>query len=96
MDFHLEHKPGNADTIRVTAHCDRRLLERWLQAHGLDTKRCPMPTTLTIDDGQVTYEQLVVDADGKPVVEANDFKRETITVEQRGPWPLDTNQPNSG
>jgi hypothetical protein len=96
MDFHLEHKPGNADIIRITAHCDRATLERWLQVHGMDTDRCPVPTTLTIEDGRLTYEQFVFDTDGKPIVESNDFKRETITVEQREPWPLDVGQADAG
>jgi hypothetical protein len=96
MDFHLDHKPGDVDTIRVTIHCDRATLEQWLRTHGVKTERYPVPTTLTIDDGQITYEQYVFDTNGRPIVEADGLKRETITVEQREPWPLDTGQPNAG
>jgi hypothetical protein len=96
MDFHLDHKPGDVDTIRVTAYCDRSILEQFLRTHGVDTARYPVPTTLTIDDGQITYEQYVLDADGKPIIESDDIKRETTTVDQIEPWPLNVAEPDAG
>jgi hypothetical protein len=89
MQYELDHKPGDVNTIRVTTHCDRATLEQWLRTHTVDVDRYPVPTTLTIEDGKVTFEQYVFDDEGKPIIDGNDARRVIITVDQCAPWPLD-------
>jgi hypothetical protein len=95
--FHLAHKRGSAEIIEVTTdttqdptYCARSLIEEFLRAHDVDLSRCPIPTTITVDADQVTYEQYLFDADGGLTDDGDDVKREWVTVQQRAPWPLDT------
>jgi hypothetical protein len=90
MDFQVDHPRGSGDTLEVTTHCARSLLEEFLTAHDIDPSRFPMPGRIRIEAGRVTFEQVVLDQHGKLIIDGDDIKRELITVTQRAPWPLDT------
>ncbi|WP_027933726.1 hypothetical protein [Amycolatopsis thermoflava] len=68
---------------------DLNLARDWVIAHGVDPNLVPIPAEIVVDDGRITFEQLVRDEDGRFVIEGDDVKRTTVTVEQRWPWPFE-------
>jgi hypothetical protein len=73
----------------ITA-CPREQLLEFVTVHGVSVNDVPLPSAVIIEDGQVTFEVVVRDEQGRVVVDeaTNGLKRTTVTVPQCAPWPL--------
>ncbi|SFO60155.1 hypothetical protein [Amycolatopsis rubida] len=65
----------------------RETMLAFVQAHGIDPNDVPVPSTVTVDDGQITFERFVFDDNRKILFEGDEGIRERKTVPLQAPWP---------
>lgn len=89
MKVNIDWVRGEGDVFEVSAHCPRERILEFVAAHGVSVNDVPLPSAISIEDGQVTFEVVVRDERGRPVVEQDySTKRTSVTVPQCAPWPL--------
>ncbi len=95
MDYLIDHlidHPGSGgitDVLAVTVHVDRQQMIRFATDHGIDINTLPLPTCITIVDGNVTFEVADLDDKGQMQFDDDHVKTKTVTVPQCAPWPLE-------
>lgn len=64
----------------------------WLTANGIDPDKVPFQSTITVADGQITYEEYLFHNNGLGRFHNGDLGRRSVTVPLREPMPpeLDT------
>jgi hypothetical protein len=75
----------------VMSESRREELCDWVRANGLDPGRIPADSTVRIEDGQLTVDEVVYGAEGRPkpsFSNPNSVQRTTRTVPLLVPWPV--------
>lgn len=78
--------PDMTIVVRTFDHIDE--IRAFVRAHGFDPARVPIPTTIKIEDGRVTFEQVECHPDGTMIWDGDHAKIHTVTADLAAPWPL--------
>jgi hypothetical protein len=75
-------------TIVVRNYDHRTVISKFISAHAVDPALVPIPNTIKIEDGRVTFEQVECHPDGTMVWDGDHAKIHTVTADLVAPWPL--------
>lgn len=75
-------------TIVVRSYDHHEVIREFIGAHDVDPARVPVPTTIKIENGQVTLEQVECHPDGTMAWDGDQLRIHTITRDLAAVWPL--------
>ncbi|AYN58085.1 hypothetical protein PBI_JUDY_15 [Arthrobacter phage Judy] len=55
--------------------------KKWLAENGIDENRVPLESVIVVTDESITYERIVLDENGVPVIGNGQYiQRESVTI----------------
>ncbi|WP_409186701.1 hypothetical protein F9C11_21670 [Amycolatopsis sp. VS8301801F10] len=93
-DYKIDHPDRSIgdDVFMVTTvtPVPRETMLDFVKAHGIDPRDVPVPSAVTVSDGQITFERFVLGKDRQLVMDGDQAAREHATVPLQAPWPPHT------